>query len=224
MIFVVFMCICNKKTILYSNTNDISTPCILSMIHLAFNDLVNANRTGLEGKNLTVHTASQDFLSFLRVYYDPEDDRVFPFLTAIVDVDKGRVKGIAWDNSCVFCSPDRCLENTYDFDGNLRLDLGSQSKGCYVGKRECDVLHQNKSDSCNEFGQCFEEGCNCDSECDIRVFVVWTGTDIDNNVFQSSASRFSAFPAQNIQDRIKQNLPDLPDLSDINPFDRREKE
>lgn len=162
-------------------------------------------------------------MSFLRVYYDPIKGRIFPFLTAIIDVDGGIVKGIAWDNACVFCSPDRCLENTYDFDGNLATNLQGQSKGCYVDEKECNALQATKSSTCTPAGECKEKGCTCDSQCDIRIYVVWTGTDIDGNAFQSSSSRFSAFPAQNLQDRLLQNLPDLPDLPNItNPFTRRE--
>lgn len=165
-------------------------------------------------------------MSFLRIYYDPVKGRVFPFLTAIIDVDGGIVKGIAWDNACVFCSKDRCLENTYDFDGNLQSEevLQGQSKGCYLDETECNALQLAKSDTCDKKGECKEEGCTCDSDCDIRIYVVWTGTDVDGNVFQSSSSRFSAFPAQRIQDRILNSLPDLPDWPNItNPFTRRGK-
>lgn len=165
-------------------------------------------------------------LSFLRVYYDPVDSRIFPFLTAIIDVDRGIVKGIAWDNACVFCSPERCLENTYNFDGVLATGLEGQSKGCFLEKKECDAFQLAKCDTCNAAGECTGEDCTdctCNNECDIRIYVVWTGTDIDGNPFQSSSSRFSAFPAQRIQDRIKQSLPELPDLPDIDiPFTRRE--
>jgi len=159
-------------------------------------------------------------LSFLRVYYDPEGSRIYPFLTAIIDVDRGSVQGIAWDNACVFCSPDRCMENTYNFDGDLAEGLEGQSKGCYLEKKECDAFQAAKSDTCNTNNQCTGKNCTCDNECDVRVYVVWTGTDVDGNVFQSSSSRFSAFPAQRIQDRIQQLLPEIPDI-DI-PFTRRQ--
>ena len=137
-------------------------------------------------------------------------------------MDGGIVQGIAWDNACVFCSPDECLENTYNFDGDLAVGLEGQSKGCFLSKKECDAFQDKKSDTCTQSGKCTEKDCTCENECDIRVYVVWTGTDVDGNVFQSSSSRFSAFPAQRIQDRIQQLLPDIPgiDLPDI-PFTRR---
>ena len=132
-------------------------------------------------------------------------------------MNRGIVQGIAWDNACVFCSSNLCLENTYNFDGVLAVGLEGQSKGCNLAKKECDAFQAEKSDTCNEKNECKGKDCTCDNECDIMIFVVWTGTDIDGNVFQSSSSRFSAFPAQKIQDRIQQNLPDLPDI----PFTRK---
>jgi hypothetical protein len=138
-------------------------------------------------------------LSFLRVYYDPIKGRIFPYLTAIIDVANGVVQGIAWDNACVFCSSDLCLENTFNFAGQPATDLTGQSKGCYLEKATCNALK-------------FENGT---TDCDIQLYVVWTGTDVKGQVFQSSANRFSAFPPARIQDRINQLLPPLPNLTDF---------
>lgn len=167
-------------------------------------------------------------LSFLRVYYDPIDGRIFPFLTAIVDVEGGIVKGIAWDNACVFCSPDKCLENTYNFDGVLQSQesLAGQSMGCYIPKQECDNAQVQKKKTCTSSGKCREgeSECKCENDCDVRVYVVWTGSDVDGKPFQSSSSRFSAFPAQRLQDRVLSLLPPIPEfpnISDITGLNRR---
>lgn len=151
--------------------------------------------------NLTIHAAAQDQLSFLRVYFDPigSDDasRVFPFLTAVVDVKDGIVSGIAWDDACVFCNKARCLENMYNFDGQLasELNIKSPSKGCYYTEEECNKIHA-------------EGG----TDCDITLYVVWTGTDVDGKSFQSSGNRFSAFPPARLQDRLLNQLPSFPDI------------
>lgn len=134
-------------------------------------------------------------LSFLRVYYDPKKGRIFPFLTAIIDVTNGVVQGIAWDNACVFCSSDLCIENTYNFAGQPATDLEGQSMGCYLEKATCNAMQPKGG-----------------TDCDIKLFVVWTGTDVKGEVFQSSGNRFSAFPPAKIQDRINALVPDLPDL------------
>lgn len=139
-------------------------------------------------------------LSFLRVYFDPKETRVFPFLTAVIDVSSGIVQGIAWDNACVFCNKQRCLENMYNFDGVSASALGvsAPSKGCYFTEQECNKIHENGG-----------------TQCDVTLYVVWTGTDQDGRTFQSSGKRFSAFPPARLQDSL---MNQLPSLSDFNPF------
>lgn len=94
----------------------------------SFKDLIEDQSTSVfDGSgNVTIHVASQKVLSFQRMFYSQSGGvgRVFPFLTAIIDVKKGVVNGITWDDACLFCSDDNCLENTYDFNGNL----GTQSE------------------------------------------------------------------------------------------------
>ena len=143
-------------------------------------------------------------LSFLRLYYDPNKKFVFPYLTAIIDVRDGIVQGIAWDNACVFCSSENCLENTFNFNGELTPDLAGQSKGCYLTKATCNSLKEAKD-------------ATTGTTCDVQLFVVWTGTDDQGNVFSSSGNRFSAFPPGRIQDRINALIPDinLPNFTDF---------
>ena len=168
----------------------------------AYEQLVVSQTTGdsvLNG-NITVFAASQQMLSFLRVYYDPKEFRIYPFLTAIIDVKQGVVQGIAWDNACVFCSPGRCLENMYNFDGQMasELDVNAPSKGCYFNEEECNEILKTGG-----------------TDCDITLFAVWTGTDKKRKTFQSSSKRFSAFPPAGIQDALMNSLPSF---SDLNPF------
>ena len=177
----------------YSNSRNQST---------AYLQLVQSQTTGgnvFDG-NITIHAAAQDKLSFLRVYFDPKESRVFPFLTAVVDVTNGIVKGVAWDNACVFCNKQRCVENMYNFDGILASELGinSPSKGCYFSQEECNKIHKLNG-----------------TDCDVTLYVVWTGTDKNGRSFQSSGKRFSAFPPARLQDSL---LNRLPSLSDFNPF------
>eukprot|EP00542_Grammatophora_oceanica_P019166 CAMPEP_0194027284 /NCGR_PEP_ID=MMETSP0009_2-20130614/1457_1 /TAXON_ID=210454 /ORGANISM="Grammatophora oceanica, Strain CCMP 410" /LENGTH=272 /DNA_ID=CAMNT_0038666297 /DNA_START=45 /DNA_END=863 /DNA_ORIENTATION=+ len=169
----------------------------------SYSSLVERDDSPIPG-NLTVHVASQDFLSFVRIYYDPDAGRIFPYLTAIIDVQKGVVQGIAWDDACVFCNKGRCVDNMYDFNGNSAASLGvnQPSTGCFLTNEEC--------------GEIASEGTG--RECDLQLYVVWTGSDKDGKAFQSSPNRFSAFPPGRLQDRILNNLPDLPNFSDFNPF------
>jgi len=164
----------------------------------SYKDLVQGDDV-LQG-NITIHTAAQTQLSFLRVYYDPANFRIYPFLTAVIDVEKGIVQGVAWDDACVFCGKSRCLENMYNFDGKLasELNINSPSKGCYFTEEECNKIHADGG-----------------TDCDITLYAVWTGTDIDGNAFQSSGNRFSAFPPGRLQDRLFNQLPDFPSFNDL---------
>lgn len=153
--------------------------------------------------NVTIHVSSQKTLSFQRIFYTPTSGtgRVYPYLTAIIDVKDGVVIGITWDDSCLFCGKDVCFENTYDYNGNLgnQETFGQPTKGCYVTQEECTKsMAEAAADK------------TVKPLCDILVYFVWTGTDADGKALQSSAFRFSSFPEQEIKNRIFDNVPDLP--------------
>mmetsp|Transcript_19614 Transcript_19614/g.41228 ORF Transcript_19614/g.41228 Transcript_19614/m.41228 type:complete len:196 (+) Transcript_19614:51-638(+) len=130
-------------------------------------------------------------VSFLRRYYDATTQQVFPYLTAVIDVKDGTVQGIAWDDACIFCKLSRCLPNTYDFVGNIttREDISQPTDGCYISRDECVALHAGGSD-----------------ECDLKLFVVWTGTGVGGTALFSSDSRFSAFPPNRIQENVENGV------------------
>lgn len=144
-------------------------------------------------KNITVAAYAQDQLSFVRVYHDFVNGRIYPHLTAIIDVENGRVRGITWDDACVFCGNSQCNEITYNFNGveQDKKSSGQPTKGCY-----------------NEVVPCQLDQDDGGTLCDLNLFVVWTGTDKNGVAFQSSAYRFSQFPKQELGDRFE--VPDLP--------------
>ena len=105
--------------------------------------------------------------------------------------------GIAWDDAGVFCGKSESEANTFDFAGNLATEseAGGPTRGCFL-----------------DFDQCKVWTVEGRTDCDLILYVVWTGTDSNGQPFQSSAYRFSAFPTQDLGDRFSQNLPDLPDI------------
>lgn len=133
------------------------------------------------GEEVSVHVASQQALSYIRMYYNNDGGKIYPYLTAILDVVDGEVIGIGWDNACMFCDSDRCEENTYDFSGKLANVGNEQDKGCYYTRKECEKLEKEGSKSC-----------------DLNIYFVWTGTDKEGRPLHSSGSRWSAFPPANI--------------------------
>ena len=137
---------------------------------------------------MVVGAASQNALSFLRIYYDVQKKRIYPFLTAIMDVESGTVRGITWDDACVFCGGGECEENTYNYDGQIQNPelSGQATKSCYIEQEDCKVLEDGKN------------------SCDLTLYTVWTGSDADGLSLQSQSYRFSEFPPQELKDRVTQ--------------------
>jgi len=133
--------------------------------------------------NVSVHVASQQQMSFIKRYYDEDNSKIYPFLTAIIDVKDGVVIGVSWDDACLFCGFSECEENTYDFYGNqVNQTTIPYTKGCYVTKEDCEAYFEKNIDSVYE------------NKCALNIYFVWTGTDVDGNPLRSYNSRFSAFP------------------------------
>lgn len=164
----------------------------------------NPNNGAFTGASVTVAVAAQKNISFTRLYAEGPDDsgkaavetKIYPHLTAIINVDDGVVTGITWDDACIFCGGLECDEITYDYNGVLQdRDSAEQpTGGCGMTLQECNT---KLSGTGNE-GQA----------CDLTLYVVWTGSDKDGRALLSSANRFSAFPAQELRDRLTRNLPD----------------
>lgn len=177
-----------------------SSPLESNSCFAAFRDLVGAsNQTTssslFTGKNITVSAASQSALSFVRMYHNVDLKRVYPFFTAVVDVQRGVVKGITWDDACVFCGGlGQCTETTYDYNGQLKeaKTAGQPTRSCSIPVDECFTLLSTTPNS---------------TECDLTFYVVWTGTDVNGQALQSHAYRFSEFPPQQLSDRFTQLIP-----------------
>ena len=179
-------------------TRSFSYSAYAKLIHLATNTPIDIASVpaGEEPNNFTIFTSSQQELSFVRQYYDNSTRTVYPFLTAIIDVKDGTVQGITWDDACVFCANSRCDENLFDFNGN-RVDQeesGQPTACCRIELSECEEAFTSGGDT---------------NPCDIVLYVVWTGTASDGRQFLSSGFRFSAFPKQQITDRIDDLLPEV---------------
>ena len=121
--------------------------------------------------------------TFSRGYYDNSTQRVFPNpVTIIIDVDDGKIASVSFDDSCVFCEPERCVPNTYNPTGfSVSGDIYYEE--CYKTVMECDELV--KSDP---------------TACDLSAYIVWTGFDKNGKVLDSVNSRFSAFSSSTIRE------------------------
>ncbi|KAL7552765.1 hypothetical protein ACHAWF_016008 [Thalassiosira exigua] len=151
---------------------------------------IAGGKSGFNSDAVHIFAMSQSSLSFLRRYIDKPASagRIYPYLTAIIDVQDGIVRGIAWDDACVFCEKAQCLANTYNFDGSpaTQEQIRQPVNGCYLTNQECAGFALDGSGACN-----------------LRLHVVWTGTDADGKVLLSSDSRFSMFPPNRIQENVR---------------------
>lgn len=148
----------------------------------SYNDLVK--QPNFYYPQISVHVESHQSLSFIRRYYDDTEfkTKVFPFLTAIIDVREGVVVGITWDHACLYCDDDRCEENSYTFNGENAKDVKSPTKGCYLRKMECDKAPLSGSQSV----------------CALGIYFAWSGTDKHGRALTSVGSRRSAFSEKDI--------------------------
>ena len=138
----------------------------------------------------------------------------FPILTAVISVKNGKVQGITWDDGCHFCQDetDECVSNIFTLPSNRfnettkisdsaisTLKLDGLGKNCRV-KANPDLDTITKARDCTG-PTCYKYNKYCiDGNCDLKIFVVWTGTDSEGNYFTSASLRFSRFAKYSIND------------------------
>ena len=136
------------------------------------------------GVGITVE--SMGVLSYQRAYrmtFNNSRPVTFPLMMAIINVNKGKVQGIAWDdNECSWCDTSKCASNTYDFAGN---PVANSGKACFYDDADCNINR-------------FKNGTVASKLCQMTVFVVWTGTDSQGRYFKSAATRFSRLASTQI--------------------------
>lgn len=100
----------------------------------------------------------------------------------MIFLHQGAVTSLSFDDSCIFCESNRCVPNTYNFEG-LSVSGDIYSDECYLTVAECDELV--KTDS---------------AACDLSIYVVWTGFDKNGKLLDSVNSRFSAFSSKTMRE------------------------
>ena len=54
--------------------------------------------------------------------------------------------------------------------------------------------------------ECLGFAATGNNACDLKLHVVWTGTDVDGKVLLSSDSRFSMFPPNRVQENVNNSV------------------
>lgn len=154
-----------------------------------------------QGGKTYVHVSSQKAVSFQRAYYhneNSENDRVFPHFMAIIHVHKGIVQRITWDDASIFCGPEFIAENTYNFDGTNETSEKLKTEACFHKKMKCEEIALKKEE---------EEKIGLLDDCDISLYVLWSGTDVNDRPLLSANERFSTFSIKLIQDWLAAKIP-----------------
>jgi hypothetical protein len=109
-------------------------------------------------------------------YMKKSDDKIFSLQQLIISLKDGKVASYYWDNSCIGCT-DTCTEET-------------TSNVDYLG-----VASENKKSNCHtQYCTTVVEG---EYNCDLKVMVMWSGSDKNGNKMTSSTMRISNFEYQN---------------------------
>ena len=132
-------------------------------------DTLTADLGVSSGQELFMHVESEGQISYQKRYrttLSGDKAVTFPMNVAIVNVEMGEVTGITWDYGCFNCGADTCTKNTYNYKG---------------------ATHEGED-------ECYMEDADCNSnKCDMVVYVVWSGTDVNGNYLLSQQKRLSNF-------------------------------
>lgn len=76
------------------------------------------------------------------------------------------------------------------------------TKGCFIPAEEC-IAEGNANTGETE------------NPCDLKLYVVWTGTDANGNYLTSSSKRFSAFNPKQVRDQLRDAFDKLKDTVNV---------
>lgn len=106
-------------------------------------------------------------------YMRMSEDKTYWLQQLIIGLDMGKVYDYYWDNNCVGCTGACLLENT-------------------TGYVDYNNTAQNYSAS-----NCGIPYCLTGTDCDLRILVMFSGTDKDGNHMTSAGMRLQNFQYQN---------------------------
>ena len=169
----------------------------------------------------TVHVESHGVKSLVKAYkvYEKATPAlttlpayVFPVMTVVIHVYNGDVQTLTWDDGCHFCDSlsnsadgtnEVCQPNVFSTP-NASAVSATTTAASLTKPYSLDQLKAAKVDgygqSCITYGEGYGDnaggvdcGKNGGADCDMKLYVVWTGTDVNGQYFQSAGLRFSRF-------------------------------
>ncbi|KAI9917988.1 hypothetical protein PsorP6_012400 [Peronosclerospora sorghi] len=184
----------NKYRALFTPLVDMFTVLrLVTVIVPSWND----TRIGANPSGAFLTVSSLNYRTNYKLYSSRLTGRISSYMTAIIFVKKGIVQGVSWDDGCYFCSAEMCDYNLYSKpEETPAAQLGGQGKACFNLVEGYYIT--NSSDAGVNVGGINSAGTNDSSlnttaQCDITIYVGWTGTDKNGDYLGSSSLRTSQF-------------------------------
>jgi hypothetical protein len=117
----------------------------------------------------------ENFVSCPQVYTAGGHTAVL--MSLVVNLHKGKMFGLSWDNACKSCGPNRCMIPSTSFDLNTSME------GPY---KFTDGICGQETAKC-------EASSSEESLCDMVVLVTFAGTDNDGRNLLTAGMRLSKF-------------------------------
>lgn len=163
-------CIATNYTLFYPKIDE------FTLLELKQGDQTNGGFAGLrvvgvQGKmrQIKVEVGGKTSTWKTRIKTMKDGSLVVPFYTLIIEMNKGQVKQLTWDDGCWGC------ENSGDETGSVCLE-----------KKDCAVNAE----------KCGGDGTNCN----VKVYIGWFGTDANGRYTTSAGKRISRFRKYSLAD------------------------
>ncbi|CEG47109.1 RxLR-like protein [Plasmopara halstedii] len=190
------------------NVNDkyrtLFTPIADKFIVLRISDSWNDTRIGANPSGAFVTVSSLKYRTNYKLYSSTSKGRLSPYMTAIISVKMGVVQGVSWDEGCYFCTADMCDYNLFSKPEETAMTrLSGQGKTCYTFVDNCSATNASKlsiavGDGSIAGSNATVSGANTSAQCDITVYLGWTGTDKYGEYLGSASLRMSQFSKYSI--------------------------
>ena len=125
--------------------------------------------------NIVAQLAGEKMFSTQSPYMNAAQEKVFWLQQLIISLNGGKLSSYYWDNNCAGCT-DKCEEQYTTSTDYLGEAYEYKKKNCYVSycKLTSDTTYY----------------------CDLRIMVMWSGTDKNDDNLTSSTYRISNFVNQ----------------------------
>lgn len=129
--------------------------------------------------------------------FAPANIETLPLYTVIIKMDTGVVTDIGWDDGCFFCAEntDECMHNSFSVNSSTEISDDTY-RGCRKATDECypETFTNAATNSTNSSSSSTNVTLTT-SDCDLKIFVTWTGTDKNGQYLRSASKRFSRYRA-----------------------------